>query len=38
MYRVIALNFKVHKFNNYSEALNFKQEHGGRIYIKTYGN
>ena len=38
MYRVIS-NFKIYNFNNYSEALAFKQENGGTIYQKigSYG-
>lgn len=35
MYRVVLWN-KVVPFENYSEALAYKQMHGGRIYQKVY--
>ena len=33
-YRVLV-NFEVHKFSNYSEALMFKLQNGGIIYEKV---
>jgi hypothetical protein len=39
MYRVLTNSYQVYKFNRYSEALQFKMEHGGKIcqLIGSYG-
>lgn len=34
MYKVLV-NHKYHSFDTYSEALSFKQENGGVIYMKV---
>lgn len=36
MYRVM-LKCKLFPFDSYSEALQFKQQYGGTIYMKVYG-
>ena len=35
MYKVVV-NFKTYSFDRYSEALNFKLEHGGIIYERVW--
>lgn len=35
-FRVISKNFKVSKYNSYSEALSFRNANGGIIYFKIY--
>ena len=36
MYRVVTSDFKIHAFDDYRQAKEFKQKNGGQLYERVY--